>query len=209
MTSINLHGILAREYGDTMIMKIRKPKEVFNAIDANKPNFIKRILNLSSEGIHYNIVVDGKNIKELSELEVKKEVERIDIVPSIVGSGKVGGAIMIVIGVAMMVTGFGAPIGAMLIGMGVQMMMAPKPETVKPESNLNGTKESFLFSSKANVTQQGIPVPVGYGRLRVGSAIIQTTMKSYPQNYVQNLAMQNTLDYGLVNADNGLVTSYI
>jgi len=31
------------------------------------------------------------------------------------------------------------------------------------------------------VASQGAPVPVGYGRLKVGTQVIQATVKSYPQ----------------------------
>jgi predicted phage tail protein len=63
------------------------------------------------------------------------------------------------------------------------MMMRPKPP--KPQqltSEISGSKQSFMIATKGNLTQQGTPVPVGYGRLRVGSNIIQTSIKSYPQN---------------------------
>jgi predicted phage tail protein len=56
---------------------------------------------------------------------------------------------------------------------------------------VNSAKESFLFSSKANTSEQGIPVPVGYGRLRVGSAMIQSTIKSYPQAFEKEIALKS------------------
>lgn len=189
MTTIRLHGILAKEFGKEMYYKIRKPKEVFNAIDANKPNFIKRIMDLFKEGIHYSIVVDGADIKDIHELNVTKQPKYIDIVPAIMGSGRVGGAILTIIGVALMFVNVG--LGAAVLGIGLQMMLAPKPKPEqRPEANVSGMQESFVFSSKANLAQQGIPVPVGYGRLRVGSAIIQSTIKSFPQKYKPNLALE-------------------
>jgi len=75
--------------------------------------------------------------------------------------------------------------------MGIQMMLAPKPKMDRPESVVNSAKQSFLFSSKANIAEQGIPVPVGYGRLRVGSAVIQSTIKSYPQGFEKEIALES------------------
>lgn len=190
MTIVRLHGILAKEFGVEMCFKIRRPKEIFNAIDANKPNFLKRITDLFKEGIHYSIIIDGKNIKEIDELSVTKEPQCIDLVPAILGSGKIGAAIMTVVGAALMFVTPLAPVGALLLGVGLQMLLAPKPKMDRPEANVSGLKESFMFSSKANLAQQGIPVPVGYGRLRVGSAVIQSTIKSFPQKYTQDLAME-------------------
>lgn len=189
MTTVRLHGILAKEFGAEMCYKIRRPKEIFNAIDANKPNFIKRVMDLFKEGIHYSIVVDGEDIKEIHELNVTKEPDCIDIIPAIMGSGKVGGAILTIVGAALMFVNVG--LGAAVMGIGLQMMLAPRPKPEqRPEAVVSGLQDSFVFSSKANLAQQGIPVPVGYGRLRVGSAIIQSTIKSFPQKYKPNLAME-------------------
>jgi predicted phage tail protein len=74
-------------------------------------------------------------------------------------------------------------VGIGIAMMGLQMMLAPKPKMERPSADVNSAKQSFIFSSKANVVEQGIPVPVGYGRLRVGSAVIQSTIKSYPQAF--------------------------
>ena len=193
MTTVYLHGILAKEFGSEMILNIRKPKEVFTAIDCNKPNFIKRIFDLAKEGVHYSIIADGQNIKEATELSISKQFNRIDIVPTIIGAGPA----IAIIGLAALIAGTVAEIalvatlGSMLLGIGLQMMLAPKPKPEqRPEANVGGMQESFVFSSKANLAQQGIPVPVGYGRLRVGSAIIQSTIKSFPQKYKPNLALE-------------------
>ncbi len=192
MTTVHLHGILAKEFGKEMSFKVRRPKDVFQAIDANRPNFLKRVIDLAREGIHYNIIVDGKSIKEPEELNITKEVNKIDIIPTIVGHGPaiaIVGAIVAIAGAAAEAASI-IQIGVMLLGIGLQMMLTPKPKMERPESNISPMKESFSFSSKANLVQQGIPVPVGYGRLRVGSAVIQSTIKSFPQKYTQDLAME-------------------
>lgn len=205
MTSIHLHGILAKEFGKEMVLNIRKPKEIFNAIDCNKPNFIKRVFDLAKEGIHYSIIVDGQNIKEMTELSVSKQCNRIDIVPAIVGAGPA----IAIIGLVALIAGtvaemaLVATLGSMLLGIGLQMMLAPKPKPEqRPEATVSGLQDSFVFSSKANLAQQGIPVPVGYGRLRVGSAIIQSTIKSYPQKVYTPEAMQTSAPINSTNTTN-------
>jgi predicted phage tail protein len=74
-------------------------------------------------------------------------------------------------------------IGVGLLGMAVQQMLAPKPEAQKPPSSSIGTaaalSQSFYFSNQANSAEQGSPVPIGYGRLKIGSLVIQTTTSSY------------------------------
>jgi predicted phage tail protein len=191
MTKINLHGLLAFEFGESMELFIKKPKDVFYAIDANKKNFYQRIIELATIGCHYSIIIDGENLKDLKELEIKKQAQVIDLVPVIAGSGKVGGAILTVVGIVAFF--FNPALGIALIGMGVSMMLAPKPGNgngLDPPKASVGTasalNQSFYFSNVANLAQQGGAVPVGYGRLRIGSSVVQTTQTSYPLSISSN-----------------------
>lgn len=202
MTIINLHGILAHEFGKEFTMYIEKPKQAIDAIDANKPLFKKRILELSQQGIHYSILVDGENISHPEQLEIKKAITVVDLTPVICGqgftalittiagaltggAGVVGGAL--VAGTA--AAGFTATALTSFIGGALNMIavtliqqaLSPSQKPQRTEARISGTKESFLISSKGNLAEQGVPVPVGYGRLRIGTSIVQSTVKSYPQ----------------------------
>ena len=46
----------------------------------------------------------------------------------------------------------------------------PKPQEQKQT-------RSYLFSGPVNTVAQGIPIPLGYGRLRVGSAVISASLR--------------------------------
>jgi predicted phage tail protein len=187
MTQVNLHGLLSFEFGESMRIFLRRPKDVFTAIDANKKNFYKRIIELAQIGCHYSIVVDGVDIKDLKELELKKQHKVIDLVPVIIGTGGGGGFLGGVLAVVGIVTFFFNPgIGVALLGMGVSMMLAPKPPSnagTEPPKAAIGTasaiNQSFYFSNIANLAQQGAPVPLGYGRLKIGSSVIQESSSSY------------------------------
>jgi len=199
MTQVILHGILAKEFRKSFSLAIKRPKEVFDAISCSHSNFRNRIAELANQGIHFALLVDGKKITELQELNIQKESQEIHLVPLIIGSG--GGMIVAAIigggataGTLVGGAAFAASvINAVIIGvvsLGIQMALAPKPKMDRPESVVNSAKQSFLFSSKANTSEQGIPVPIGYGRLRVGSAMIQSTIKSYPQGFEKSIALK-------------------
>lgn len=193
MTVINIHGILGKEFGETMSMLINRPKEILEAIDANKRNFKSRLTQLALEGVHYTILIDGKSIKKMEEMDIKKRPTTVDLVPIICGHGAIAAAVIAVGAFAAAATGVTlgigitmatwVSIGVMALGMAVQMAMAPKPEMDRTESTISGAKQSFMMSNKGNLIEQGSPVPVGYGRLRIGSRVIQTTIKSYPQRH--------------------------
>ena len=183
MTDIYLHGTLAQEYGKAFRFEIAKPKDVLKAIDANKEGFIARILQLQREGFLYDIIVDKQRITSPQQLEIQT-VQRIDIVPAIVGSGFIIGAVVSV-GSWLFSGGFLANI---IIAVGLaalQYLLTPKQDLGLPErqqlsAEANAMKASYVFSTHINTAQQGHPVPLGYGRLKVGSAVIQSSMKSLP-----------------------------
>lgn len=208
MTQVTLHGILAKEFKKTFSLAIKRPKEVFDAISCAHSNFRNRIVELANQGIHFALLVDGKKMVTMEELSAVSSNQQIDIVPLVCGAGRAGAIIAIIaigvltagVGLAAGLTtaiGFGMT-GATLVNigvgialMGLQMALAPKPKMERPSSDVNSAKQSFLFSSKANIAEQGIPVPVGYGRLRVGSAVIQSTIKSYPQAFEKEKALRS------------------
>jgi predicted phage tail protein len=203
MTSINVHGILAKEFRSHFEFSISRPQEVFDAIASACPRFRNRLVELANQGIHYALLLDGEKIKSIDDLCISKNYQTIDLIPAICGAGSSGGIIaLIAVGVLTAGVGFAAAgatagilgslagvagtlktVGIGLALMGLQSALAPKPNMGRPSSDVSAAKQSFNFSSKANKAEQGIPVPVGYGRLRVGSVVVQSSVKSYPQAY--------------------------
>jgi predicted phage tail protein len=200
MTKIILHGILAKEFGDSFEMNISRPKDAIKAINANFINFENRIRELALEGLNYIIIVDNKKIQDIKELEIKNKFKTIEIVPLIFGAGaaaigafvltsvaSLGGAAAAAGMAAFLATGAGfltsALVGGLILAavtIGLQMLLTPKGEKIDPvKSSTTAIKESFSFSNKANVANQGSVIPIGYGRLKVGSQVIQYTVKSY------------------------------
>jgi hypothetical protein len=196
MTNIILHGILAKEFGENFRMKIHKAANVFKAIDVNRKNFNKRMFELSREGLNYTIIVDGKKITELEELNIQREPQEIHLVPLIMGAGGVA-LVTFLTSATGALTG-GAAIAAavinsvigMVVSMGLQMLLAPSDDTAPISASTKALSESFAFSNKVNVASQGSAVPVGYGRLKVASQVIQMSVKSYPQNQESTTVMR-------------------
>ena len=198
MTSIRIHGILGQEFAPQMELELDKPRQVVEAITANRKNFTNRIHQLAREGCHYVIMVNRQKIGSLSELDMVKKVETIDLVPAIGGSAvALGAGIMGVFGAGSVAVtawaGFVGTVALTVISVGLQLALAPKPDAGPPISaQSRALQDSYSFSNKANVASQGSPVPVGYGRLIVGSQVIQFSTKSFPQD-------QKTTDTMLLN----------
>jgi predicted phage tail protein len=78
------------------------------------------------------------------------------------GAGIVGGAFASSIGL----------IGVSLVLGGVAQLISPTPKISSGEDSTNDPRKSYSFSGIQNVARQGVPVPVVYGEMIVGSVTI-------------------------------------
>jgi len=177
MTQIVLHGALGKEFGKFHNFNIGRPIDAIRALMANKRGFRHALKAWGRKGRFYEIICDGEAITEENELIHRKKINRIDIVPAILGTSKV---VKIIIGVVLIIVGviFKQPwlikLGAGLIIGGVMEMLFP-PEM--PSFHTEAQGRSFIFSTTTNSTSRGTPVQIGYGRLRIGSQVISTTLE--------------------------------
>jgi predicted phage tail protein len=182
MTIVNIHGILAREFGNSFILSLPNPKDVLEAIDCNKQGFLQRLVELQREGLCYDMIIDKTRITNGPDMDRMLSPTTIDLVPAISGSGP---AMAPILGAAFGLTGgtltFVASMANFVLMTAISYALAPRPENEALEIQAGGSKSSLIFSNTANLASQGTPVPIGYGRLMVGSQVIQATIKSYPQ----------------------------
>lgn len=189
MTTVYLHGILKKEYQDYFKLNLNYPSDVVRAIDCNRRGFKGRLNELSLQGFNYAILINKKLIKSSEELNSFGSCERIDLVPMIIGSG---GFIAGLLGL----TGAAATITAAVINVGIAFVLTPKPDLGLPaeqdiSATSNADKESYIFSSNVNLAQQGSFLPIGYGRLKIGSSVIQSSIKSFPVIKPDSEALQS------------------
>ena len=177
MTQVYIHGILAREYGNNFKLSLPNPKDVLEAIDCNRSGFIQRLVELQKEGFCYDIIINKKRVTQEEHMTGVKNPETIDLVPAITGSGPVA-AFFAFLGSGTLL----ANLAAAVIFAAISYALTPKPEFEALEIEADASKSSLIFSNTVNVASQGSPVPIGYGRLKVGSQVIQATIKSFPQH---------------------------
>lgn len=184
-TKIKLHGRLAKIFGNSFeFFNIKKPIDAVNAINTIHKNFKETIIADCKEGQNYELLVNKKSVGALS-LQHKQKIEEIEIVPCIIGHGPVAA---MAVGVASVSFGAGLTgafasaffisLGVGLIMAGVVYLMTPIPENEPREIEATVKTESFLFQSQNNVASQGSPVRLGYGRLRVGSQVIASSVRN-------------------------------
>ncbi|AOI29620.1 tail assembly protein [Citrobacter sp. Cb008] len=186
MTNIKLSGPLIRLFGREHQRVISTPREVFRALSVTLPGFEKYMNTSKARGQTFAIFVDKKNITE-DDLDFPSCGRTIRIVPVIMGSKRAGvlqtilGAVLVVVGV------LGSTIGqawgggvwgpaawkigaAMMVG-GVAQMLSPQPSGLASKQSADN-RASYAFGGVTNTAAQGYPVPLLYGRRRIGGAII-------------------------------------
>jgi len=168
MTNVFLEGRLGDVVGQEFTFKARNVKEVLSAIEANSGKL--RNYLFSNKKRLFAIFVEGKEAGLFTS--VKGKVVRI--LPILFGSVATISAMIaakLVKGaVAKAVVGFivGAVLSAVL-SFGISMLIS---KMLKPDDPDTVSTSSFIFGQAENVANQGVPVPVGYGRLKIGSRII-------------------------------------
>ena len=178
MTIVNIHGILAREFGNSFLLSLPNPKDVLEAIDCNRGGFLQRLVELQREGFCYDMIINKTKINNGPDMDHMLNPATIDLVPAITGSGPELAAIIEFLGSGTI----WANVANAVIFAAISYALTPKPENEALEIEASASKGSLIFSNAANVASQGSPVPIGYGRLLVGSQVIQATIKSFPQH---------------------------
>lgn len=179
MRVVKLYGELGKKYGKFHRFLVSSPGEALRALCANFPGFEKDMITAGDRGIGFR-VFNGEN--ELDDESQVTEIGsgHIKIVPVIIGANATTrilvGTVLIAAGLTM--SAFAVPGGNFLIAAGVSLtlggvieLLSPVPKIKEPDERPEN-KPSYLFNGPVNTTAQGHPVPVGYGRVRVGGGVI-------------------------------------
>ncbi len=159
-TKIILHGKIAKKFGKTFeFHNICTLKNAVSAMNTINPEFKSYLLQQSREGINYQIIVDEKIIQNVDNFTDIKSESKIQFVPCILGADPVGIIISLVVN---------------LVVAGIQYLLFPQEalNDRRIEASIKG--ESYMFSTPDNLARQGQALPLGYGRLRIGSQVVSS-----------------------------------
>jgi len=160
MTKVILRGILGKKFGENWILDVQSITEIFDAIESNTQKVSKYFRHIEKFATHFLIFVDGKMLPpHLVNSKILKN-NNVEIVPIVQGGGFVEAAL--IIGLILTV-----------VSIVLAIVLSPKsPRDVKTSSTILG--------SIRNVLNRNIAIPIGYGRLRIGSAVISNDIIVQP-----------------------------
>lgn len=157
MVNIKLHGIFENLVKTEWNLNVKTVSEAFDAIEANSGKLIKALGILEEYISHFLIYVDGKIMApDYLNSPILNKNSKIEIVPLILGSAFVIDDII----VALII---------MAIATGIQILITKLLSPKTPKDIKNNSK---LFSGYENVTKRNVSIPIGYGRLKIGSVVV-------------------------------------
>lgn len=205
LVQIKLHGHLGKSVKrPNWSLAVKSVAEAINAINNLTNNKLKkRLIRDHKDNLKYNVLINGRDFEHdgpvdpsipesinSSELCIRGDyIKTIDIIPVIEGAGDGLNILTMIVAIVLIAIGIiiaptNAPLGYTMIMAGLGLFAAglanmlskpPKPGEVDQSIG------SYMFNGPQNTTEEGNPVPVGYGRLLVGSQIIAA---SYDVDYL-------------------------
>lgn len=156
MVNVKLHGIFEQYIKTEWNLNVHTIAEIFEAIEANTGKLIEVLGNFQEYLTHFIIYVDDKPVPhEYLNSPILKKDSKVEIVPLIIGSD---GGISFLVALILI-----------LIATGIQLLITSLMTPKAPKDIKNNSR---LFSGYENVTKRNVAIPIGYGRLKIGSIVV-------------------------------------
>ena len=191
MSIVKLHGKLGRFVGkDEWKLNVSSVGEAMHAVNSQSNDSIRKFF-LKRENMYsgYDVLINNvktnpsENVK-FNDLTISRDdIERIDIIPVLEGSviGSWAGILMGGVGLFYSNSPSAALTSIMLMVMGVSNLLSEPPKLPEQKAIANPSTDptklanSYLFNGPVNTINEGGPVPLGYGRLIIGSQVIMAS----------------------------------
>ena len=190
MKVVKVYGALRKRLGQCRFeFEAATPAQALKALCVNFPGLTQWLIDSEKEGVGYRVTVGKERITDdLRPLEMPwSEKEVFSITPVIAGAGRGFGQIALGLGIiaaSVFIPGLGLGLSGAIVTkvglLGGTLLLGGIAAAISPQPDLDRTfdeaaqLESFTFSNVVNTSRQGLPVPIAYGRVFVGSAVISS-----------------------------------
>ncbi len=185
--SVHLHGQLGERFGHKFEVEASSCQDIFRCINANRPNFLQYIRECHEQDIGFSISVQDEDVTQDTLLQ---PLEKGDVFISIVPAGSKDGVKKVLAAIAIvtlvlpligMATAVGPGMtytellragaahwsGQLAIGMAANLAIVGIAEIMAPDPEGDDSPTNYLFNGGSQNIEEGDPVPVLYGELRV------------------------------------------
>lgn len=198
LREIRLYGWLGSQFGRIHRLAVGNAGEAVRALCVVVPGFEKAMTDSETRGVKYACFLGRRSIG-LDDLRLPCGDDAIRIAPIPAGA-KNGGLFQVVLGAALIAGAFLAPQMGLLalgkatavaaptmLGLGVSMALGGVVQLLSPQQRGLSSRDSpdngasYNFNGAVNTSAQGNPVPLLYGRMIVGSAVISAGLYAEDQ----------------------------
>lgn len=189
LVKVKLLGELGRKFGRSYSFDATSPKQILSALSCQIKGFREYLTTAHEHGILFRLV--DEDPEGMNYEEVVMDCKRLIIAPVVSGAGATGRILLgaALIGVAILSAGAGfsglafanlagnfggaaaalaGNIGIALVFTGVAQLLSPSPKTPGDTEK----QDSFLFDNATETSNQGLPVPLLYGKFLAASPLI-------------------------------------
>ena len=197
MKVVKVYGALRKRLGQCRFeFDVATPAQAIKALCVNFPGLDKWLVDSEKNGVGYRVAVSKEKVTEENVAPLLmpfSDKEVFSITPVIAGAG--GNTGTLIFGIALTALAFASGAGlfgaafaknlgliatAKTIGIGLSLqgvaqIISPQPQLSGLEDGPDAARlESFSISNVVNTSRQGLPVPIAYGRVFVGSAVLSS-----------------------------------
>jgi len=189
MKVVKVYGALRKRLGQCRFeFDVATPAQAIKALCVNFPGLDKWLIDSEQDGVGYRVTVSREKVTEENFAPLLmpfSDREVFSITPVVAGAGR--GTGQIIAGLALIAVSIAVPAAALglksmlSIGLfGGSLLLQGIAQAISPQPELNSTLdesvqlESFTFSNVVNTSRQGMPCPIAYGRVFVGSAVLSS-----------------------------------
>jgi predicted phage tail protein len=185
LRTVRLYGKLGARFGRVHRLAVATTAEAVRALCVMLPGFQRELATSKDRGISYACFIGKQNI---DERQLDKRVGDADIrIAPVMAGAKNGGLLTTIIGAVLIVVSVVFPPLGALANLGVSMMLAGVVQMISPQQKGLSTRDnldngaSYNFNGPINTTAQGNPVPLLYGEMITGSAVISAGLYAEDQ----------------------------
>lgn len=196
LTIVRLGGELAKKYGKEFKLFLKSPIDVVKILQCNFPDFEKTLMDLERRGMRFRMTTIDRQRQDLTldDLTLQGQPQVLRLAPVVCGASPetrkantqlAASAILALAAVAITVASGGTALpatqamfvkaftmAAIAFAMQGAMGHYAARQAKKNKQEIKERHPSYTYSNTDNITEAGGPVPIGYGKMLIGSTVI-------------------------------------
>ena len=182
--NIYFKGRMGELFGEVHRLNVKTVQEAMNAIDTMKGGLRTYLMDCTENGIEFSV---QKGEEFMGYENIGMELGKDDIIITPVPAGSGSDVIKTIIGIILIVASLmwdpsgntGKIIASAMFTAGVSLALMGIIEMTMDEPDELDEEKSTMFNGPINNTKSGVPVPLAYGEIEVGGAVVNFGFTDY------------------------------